>query len=67
MDTIAGEIDYYKANRQNFIEQYSGKFLVIKGKEVVGVYQSNTAAREHTMQYEQGTFIIEHPVLLKVR
>lgn len=65
MDVIAEEIAYYKANRKDFIEQYAGKHLVIKGRTVIGVYSSNSAAVEDTMKlHETGTFIIEHPVNL---
>lgn len=67
MDVIADEIAYYKSNRKEFIEQYAGKHLVIKGKAVIGVYSSNSAALEDTMkQHQAGTFIIEHPVDLSV-
>lgn len=66
MDMIAEEIDYYKANRKDFIEQYEGKFLVIKGKAVAGIYNSRTEAQEQARrQHEAGTYIIEHPLLLK--
>lgn len=68
MDIIAEEIDYYKTNRQEFITQYGGKHLVIKGKAIIGIYNSNTEAMADTIiSHEAGTFIIEHPVALKVR
>ena len=68
MDVIEQEIGYYKSNRKDFIQLYSGKHLVIKGMEVIGVYKSNTEALEETMKlHETGTFIIEHPVDIKTR
>lgn len=66
MDAIQQDIDYYKANRQQFLEQYDGKFLVIKGKQLIGIYTTRTQAYNTTVaQHEEGTFIIEHPILLK--
>lgn len=66
MDIIAEEIKYYKANRAEFISQHGGKHLVIKGQQVAGIYNSNTeAVQESARLHEPGTYIIEHPLLLK--
>lgn len=66
MDAIQQDIDYYKANRQQFLKQYDGKFLVIKGKQIIGVYTNRTQAYDNTVVlHEEGTFIIEHPIVLK--
>jgi hypothetical protein len=66
MDTIAGDIEYYKTNRQEFIHLYPGKHLVIKDMQVVGVYNTKTEANAEAVRlYESGSFIIEHPMLLK--
>lgn len=65
---IAEEIGFYKEHRKEFITQYAGKHLVIKGMAVVGIYDSNTAAHEDAGKlHEAGTFIIEHPVDLTAR
>lgn len=65
MDTIQQEIDYYKANRQLFLDTYNGKFLVIKGQQIIGVYTSRTKAYNDTVVlHKEGTFIIEHPIVL---
>lgn len=66
MDIIAEEIQYYKANRAAFISQHDGKHLVIKGQQVAGIYDTNTeAVQESARLHEPGTYIIEHPLLLK--
>jgi hypothetical protein len=68
MDIIAKEIDYYKSNRLEFIEQYAGKYLVIKGMSVIGVYNTYSAAFEDTLRnHERDTFIIEHPMAVKIK
>ena len=68
MDTIENEIKYYKANRMEFILQYEGKYLAIKGMEVIGVYQSATEAVEETGKlHARDSYIIEHPLDLSIR
>jgi len=68
IEMITQEIEYYKANRADFIEKYNGKHLVIKGCGIIGVYETNTAAYDETIKLHQvGTFIIERPVDLKKR
>lgn len=63
MDIIGEEIAYYKANRKEFIRLYAGKHLVIKGMEIVGIYNSRTEATDTAaMQYDPGTYIIERPL-----
>lgn len=64
MDIIDEEIAWYKANRIDFIEQYENKHLIIKGQQVIGIYNSNTEAKEASAMLETGTYIIEHPVNL---
>lgn len=68
MDAIQEEINFYKSRRLEFIAEYPGKHLVIKGKQVTGIYDTRTQAfDEATKLYEAGTFIIEHPVDLATR
>ncbi|MBW7913804.1 MAG: hypothetical protein H3C54_08960 [Taibaiella sp.] len=68
MDNIENEINYYKANRLEFIQQYEGKYLAIKGMEVIGVYGSATEAVEETGKlYSRDSYIIEHPLDLSIR
>jgi hypothetical protein len=68
MDAIQNEIDFYKSRRLEFIAEYPGKHLVIKGMQVTGIYDTRTQAfDEATKLYEAGTFIIEHPVDIAAR
>lgn len=68
MDIIGQEIDFYKNNRLDFINQYGGKHLAIKGMQIIGIYDTKTAAYEETIKmHETGTFIIEHPVDITIR
>jgi hypothetical protein len=62
MDIIQNEIDYYKKNRLEFIEQYGGKHLVIKDMAIAGIYDTRSQANEAGVLLQTGTFIIEHPV-----
>lgn len=54
------EFEYYLANQEEFVKQYKGKFLVIKDKNIVGVYNSEIEAYTDSVQkYELGTFLIQ--------
>jgi hypothetical protein len=65
MDIIQEAIDYYKANRQDFITQYANQYLLIRGTEIIGVFPTNGKATEAGHSLVAGTYIIEHPRLLK--
>ena len=68
MDNIENEIRYYKANRMDFINMYDGKHLVIKGMEIIGIYNSHSEAQEETAKlHEKGSYIIEHPMDMVAR
>ncbi len=63
---LLDEITYYKANKKEFTSLYEGKFLIIKGKEVIGVYNTRTQANDEALKlHAMGSFIIEHPLTLK--
>jgi hypothetical protein len=65
MDEITCEIDFYKRNRKHFASIYAGKHIIIKGLEVVGVYNSNTEAiAQAAVLYSVGSYIIERPMVL---
>ena len=67
MDAIDQEISYYKKHKEEFIILHAGKHLAIKGMKIIGIYKTNTEAYERTIvDHEKGTFIIEHPVDIKV-
>ncbi len=54
------ELEFFVANQEGLVEKYRGKVLVIKGKEILGVYDTPLEAYLETQkQYEPGTFMIQ--------
>ena len=54
------ELEYYKANQEELVRKYEGKFLVIKNQEVQGVYNTEIEAyNEAKQKFELGTFLIQ--------
>ena len=55
------EFKYYIANQAELVAKYPNKFIVIKNKEVIGVYDSHADAYNKTVETEElGTFLIQH-------
>ena len=55
------EFKYYKDNKRELLAKYEGKFLVIKGKELLGVYDSEMDAyNEGQKKAALGSFLIQH-------
>lgn len=55
------EFLWYKAHEAELLEQYAGRYIVIKNEQVIGDYESRKAARLDTLKSHQaGTFIIHH-------
>ena len=54
------QFNYYLDNQAEFVEKYDGKFLVIKDKSVVGVFDEEIEAYNNSVEkYELGTFLIQ--------
>ncbi|MDR1202271.1 MAG: hypothetical protein LBL58_11700 [Tannerellaceae bacterium] len=54
------DFEYFIQNIESFYKQYGHKFLAIKDRNILGVYDSFNAALEETLKQEQiGTFIIQ--------
>jgi len=54
------ELEFFKANQTNLVNQYKGKILVIKGKKVLGAYNSTIEAFTKTVKaHKPGTFMIQ--------
>jgi hypothetical protein len=54
------EFAYYLDHQTQLVEKYNGKFLVIKGEEVIGVYDAeDTAFFESEKIHEAGSFLIQ--------
>jgi hypothetical protein len=55
------EFKYYLNNQEELVKKYNGKFLVIIGENVVGIYDSfENALIESQDKYTLGTFLIQH-------
>ena len=54
------ELDFFVANQDELVKSYQGKILVIRGKDVVGVYSSALEAYlDAQKSYQLGTFMIQ--------
>ena len=54
------EFQYYLDNQDEFVRKYNGKFLVIKNKIIIGVYDTLEEAYVETQkEHKLGTFLIQ--------
>lgn len=54
------EFQYYLRNQSSLTRKYEGKFVVIKGEKVIGVYESEQKAYIETVKTEKlGSFLIQ--------
>jgi hypothetical protein len=54
------DFDYFVQNMEPFYKRYGHKFLAIKNKSVLGVYDSFNSALDETLKHHKaGTFIIQ--------
>jgi hypothetical protein len=54
------EFQYYKDHQKELVDKFEGKFVVIKGEQVIGSYDSEIEAYEETKKTEElGTFLIQ--------
>lgn len=54
------EMDFFVANQDRLVAQYPGKVLVIRGREVAGVYDTPLDAYlAAEQQYAAGTYMIQ--------
>lgn len=61
MATLEKELTYFKDHQDELVEEYFGRFIVIKNQVVIGDYDSELEALEKTKQeHELGTFLIQH-------
>jgi len=60
MEKLEREFEYYVEHQDELVEKYNGKFVVIKGCNVIGAFDSELEAIEKTAeQYELGTFLVQ--------
>ncbi|MDD4730199.1 MAG: hypothetical protein PHN55_15790 [Dysgonamonadaceae bacterium] len=54
------QFEWYLKNQQDLVNRYNGKILVIKDKEIVGVYDSEDIALfEASKKFGLGNFLIQ--------
>lgn len=54
------DFKYYLAHQADFVKKYNGKFVVIKNRTVIGVYDDQATAVSETEKTEElGTFLIQ--------
>jgi hypothetical protein len=54
------EFKYYLDHQDELVKKYNGKYIVIKGEQVLGAYDSEADAYfESTKDHEAGTFLIQ--------
>lgn len=59
------EYNFYVQNKQKFLSEYHGKFIVIKDETIYGSYPSREIALKESIEslnLEMGTFLIQHVV-----
>lgn len=61
--TLKEEFQYFLDNQDELVERYEGKFVVIKGKEILGAFESEFEAIQETVkEHELGTFLVQECV-----
>lgn len=54
------ELDFFIANQENLVKDFQGKFLVLKGQKVLGVYLDPLSAYIETQkEHPLGSFMIQ--------
>ena len=57
---LQDEFEYYVKNQDEFVKDHSGKFIVIKDKKLIGVYDDElTAVKETSKSHKPGTFLVQ--------
>ena len=60
IEQLKKEFQYYLEHQNELVKQYNGKYIVIKGNEVIGAYDSELeAVTETSQQHELGTFLVQ--------
>ncbi len=55
------ELEFFMAHQDELVAKYRDKFLVIRGEDVAGVYDSALDAfLDAQKRYEPGTYMIQH-------
>lgn len=55
------EFKYYLNNQDKLVQEYNGKYIVIKGEEVIAAFDNEGDAYFNTSKdHEVGTFLIQY-------
>jgi len=59
-DSLQEDYKYFVKNKEQFLNEFPDKFIVIKNKQVIGVYDDQVEAfTETSKEHEQGSFIVQ--------
>lgn len=54
------ELEYFKKHQDELVNQYNGKYLAIKGEEIIGVYSDPIIAYTNSIKdHKPGSFMIQ--------
>ncbi len=54
------EFEYYLAHQDELVAEYNGRYIVIKGRHVLGAYDDEvTAVTETQKAHKIGTFLVQ--------
>ena len=57
---LKAEFDYYVSHQEELVAKYRGRFIAIRGTEVVGDFETELeAVREVSKKYPAGTFFVQ--------
>lgn len=57
---LKDEFEWYLAHQQELVTKHNGKFVAIKGGQVLGVYDDQfTAVVETEKKHQLGTFLVQ--------
>lgn len=60
MEQLDKEYQFFKDNKESLLAQHEGKFVVIKGEAVIGVFDDMVVAIEETRKkHKLGTFLVQ--------
>lgn len=61
MYDMKADFEWFKANQENLVKQYNGKYLVIREKVVLGAYASAAKAVAGT-SFPMGEYLVQRCV-----
>ena len=60
MDKLREAFHFYLDNQDSMVERYDGRVVAIKGRQVLGVYDSKLeAVAETSAKHEPGSFLVQ--------